>query len=283
MPNNNHPSAKRRLASPVKRKRPNVFVRFLQRVPGKAWWVGGFLIAAAYVWFFYYFFVSPYGFRWRALYGDISYPEGYQIHGIDISHHQGTILWDSLVEARIKGTPVRFIVMKATEGSSLVDENYYQNFRNARDNGFICGAYHFWGVKSNATSQAHYFISKVKLEEGDLPPVLDVEHKTPGLSDEQFRDSVLKWLDIVEQHYQVKPIIYTYYKFKTQYLGDSVFNQYPYWIAHYYVDEVEYDGPWMFWQHTDAGRLPGISGMVDLNIFKGSLNDLMDLCIKREE
>jgi lysozyme len=113
--------------------------------------------------------------------------------------------------------------------------------------------------------------------------VLDVEHKTPGLSDEQFRDSVLKWLDIVEQHYQVKPIIYTYYKFKTQYLGDSVFNQYPYWIAHYYVDEVEYDGPWMFWQHTDAGRLPGISGMVDLNIFKGSLNDLMDLCIKREE
>ncbi len=280
---NSRPSAKRRIASPVRRKRPNFFVRLLQHVPGKAWWVGGVLIAVAYIWFFYYFFVSPYGFRWRALYGDVSYPEGYEVHGIDISHHQGEILWDTLAEyARINNCPVRFVVMKATEGSSLVDENFYLNFREARHQGFICGAYHFWSVKSGATSQAQYFLSKVRLEDGDLPPVLDVEHKNPNLTDQQFRDSVLTWLRIVENHYKVKPIIYTYYKFKTQYLGDRVFNQYPYWIAHYYVDEVEYNGPWLFWQHTDAGRLPGISGYVDLDVFKGSVSELQQLCIRRE-
>ncbi len=286
MPNTTHRSTsqpKRRITSPVKHKRPNVFVRFLQHMPGKTIWIGGAIIVAAYIYFFYYFFIGPYGFRWRALYGDISYPEGYEIHGIDISHHQGEIKWDTLSEhARINECPIRFVVMKATEGTTIVDENFRQNFKLAHDFDFIRGAYHFWSTKSSATAQARYYIRNVHLEDGDLPPVLDVENKTPDLTDEQFRDSVLKWLDIVEKHYHVKPIIYTYYKFKTQYLGDPVFNQYPYWIAHYYVEKVEYEGPWKFWQYTDAGRLPGITGYVDLDIFNGSLYDLYDLCIAKE-
>jgi len=276
-------SPKHHISSPVRHKRPNFLIRFLQRVPGKLLWIGGLLIVAAYIWFFYYFFVSPYGFRWRALYGDISYPEGYEIHGIDISHHQGEIQWDTLAEqARINDCPVRFVVMKATEGSTIVDENFTNNFRQARDYGFIRGAYHFWSTKSGATSQARYFIRNVRLDDGDLPPVLDVENKASDQSPEQFRDSVLKWLDMVEKHYKVKPIIYTYYKFKTQYLGDEAFNKYPYWIAHYYVEKVEYEGPWKFWQHTDVGRLPGIKGYVDLDIYNGSYYDLQQLCIRRE-
>ena len=287
MPNTTHRQTtrpKHRITSPVKRKRPNFLIRFLRRMPSKALWIGGALVALGYIWFFYYFFVGPYGFRWRALYGDISYPEGYEVHGIDISHHQGDIRWDTLAEhARIKDCPIRFVVMKATEGTTIVDENFRENFRQARNFGFVRGAYHFWSTKSGATEQARYFIRNVRLEDGDLPPVLDVEHKAADMTDIQFRDSVLKWLNIVEKHYRVKPIVYTYYKFKTQYLGDAVFNQYPYWIAHYYVDQVEYDGPWKFWQYTDAGRMPGISGYVDLDIFNGSLSDLYELCIKKQE
>ena len=94
--------------------------------------------------------------------------------------------------------------------------------------------------------------------------------------------SIRKWLDIVENHYGVKPIIYTYYKFKTRYLNDSVFDDYPYWIAHYYVDKVEYKGEWKFWQHTDAGKLPGIKGYVDFNIYNGSFYDLRQLCIQNK-
>ena len=59
-----------------KRQRPSLFIRLLQKVPSWGWWMGGIAIIAGYVWFFYYFFVSPFGFRWRALYGDVSYPEG---------------------------------------------------------------------------------------------------------------------------------------------------------------------------------------------------------------
>ena len=114
----------------------------------------------------------------------------------------------------------------------------------------------------------------MKLEEGDLPPVLDVEHKPADMSIEDFQTEILTWLHIVEDKYHVKPIIYTYYKFKENYLSDSRFDSYPYWIAHYYVDKMEYKGEWKFWQHTDAGKLPGIDGYVDLNIYNGSYYDL---------
>lgn len=273
-----------RPTSPVPHRRPNVFIRLLQHMPGWAWWIGGGVITALYLFFFYYIFVGPFSFRWRALYGDISYPEGYEIHGIDISHHQGTIDWETLKnEGLINKLPIRFVMIKATEGATRVDENFKDNFYLAREYGFTRGAYHFYSVHSPAVEQARFFVRKVKLEKGDLPPVLDVEHKPKNQTTKEFQQSIMEWLDIVEKHYGVKPIIYTYYKFKMQYLSDPVFDQYPYWIAHYYVEEVEYKGPWKFWQHTDVGRLPGIKGNVDFDIYNGSYYDLRKLTIGARE
>ncbi len=273
-----------RRTRPVPHRRPNVFIRLLQHLPGWAWWIGGLSIVGIYIYFFYYIFVGPFGFRWRALYGDVSYPEGYEIHGIDVSHHQGKINWRKLKDqGMIDKFPVRFVMIKATEGASRIDPNFKENFFQARENGFTRGAYHFYSIYSSAEKQAEFFIKNVKLEKGDLPPVLDVEHKPKNQTDEEFVVSIRKWLDIVENHYGVKPIIYTYYKFKTRYLNDSVFDDYPYWIAHYYVDKVEYEGAWKFWQHTDAGRLPGIKGRVDFNIYNGSYYDLRKLTIGSRE
>lgn len=232
-----------------------------------------------YIWLFYFFLVSPTGFRWRALYGDANYPAGYEIHGIDISHYQGKIDWDELRNAMISGCPLRFIMIKSTEGSTRLDSKFKENFRQAREYGYIRGAYHFWSNKSSARDQAYHFLDKVRLEEGDLPPVLDIEHMPSGRTVEDFQRDVLTWLHIVEDRYHVKPIIYTYYKFKEKYLSAPVFDDYPYWIAHYYVNKVEYKGPWKFWQHTDAGRLPGIKGYVDFNIYNGSFYDMKKLTI----
>lgn len=252
---------------------------FLQRYPRWAWWIGGTVVIVLYVFLFYHFFVGPTGFRWRALYGDAEYPEGYEIHGIDISHYQGKIDWEQLTNAMIKGCPVRFVIIKSTEGSSRLDENFRENFNQARDFGFIRGVYHFWSNKSTAREQAYYFLDQVHLTDGDLPPVLDIEHKPADKSVEDFQRDVLTWLHIVEDKYHVKPIIYTYYKFKEQYLSAPVFEDYPYWIAHYYVDKVQYKGKWKFWQHTDVGKLPGIKGYVDFNIYNGSYYELKQLCI----
>ena len=265
------------------KRKPHRSRSLFAKYPRWAWWIGGIGVVAVYIWAFYYFFVGPFGFRWRALYGDANYPNGYEIRGIDISHYQGKIDWQRLQNAMIEKCPVRFIMIKATEGSTRLDNCFNDNFRNAREYGFIRGAYHFWSNKSSARDQAQFFLNKVHLQAGDLPPVLDVEHKPSDMSTEDFQREILAWLHAVEDKYHVKPIIYTYYKFKMKYLGTPVFDDYPYWIAHYYVDKVEYKGEWKFWQHTDAGRLPGIKGYVDFDLYNGSFYDLKKLCIKEFE
>ena len=256
----NAAAGKRRFRRDGRAVRGGFFRKLVRRHPRWAWWVGGLFVVVFYVWIFYYIFVGPFGFRWRALYGDAKYPEGYEIHGIDISHHQGEIDWELLRNAMIEKCPIRFILIKATEGTSIVDPRFKENFTQAREYGY-------------------FFLDNVILIDGDLPPVLDIENKPKDVSVEDFQRDVLTWLHIVEDRYHVKPIIYTYYKFKMNYLDNPVFDDYPYWIAHYYVDKVEYAGEWKFWQHTDAGRLPGIKGYVDFNIYNGSYYDLRKLTI----
>ena len=107
---------------PARRRRSRRSSGLWSRYPRWAWWIGGIAVVVLYVFLFYHFFVGPTGFRWRALYGDEVYPEGYEIHGIDISHYQGDIDWEQLKNAMIKGCPVRFVIIKSTEGSSRLDE-----------------------------------------------------------------------------------------------------------------------------------------------------------------
>ena len=239
------------------------------------------LVIIVFVSGFYYFFIRPYAYRWKPCYGlkgyGICMPSGYQVHGIDVSHYQGDINWKMLEQTRQGQFPIHFIFMKATEGGDYSDDRFTANFDSARAHGFIRGAYHFYNPKTDANKQADFFIQSVKLEPGDLPPVLDIEKK--GKDMKKLQSDLKLWLRKVENHYGVKPIIYASYKFKTRYLNDSVFNTYPYWIAHYYVDSVRYEGDWKFWQHTDVGTLPGIEEKVDLNVFNGSSTDLQKLLL----
>ena len=232
---------------------------------------------------FYYFCIRPYSYRWKPCYGQQGYgvclPYDYSVHGIDISHYQGNISWQELALNQTNIYPIHFIFMKATEGGDLDDKMFGDNFELARQHGFIRGAYHFYIPRTDPVKQADFFIRNVKLKAGDLPPVLDIEVKGKK-SKKELQEGVKLWLKRVEDHYGVKPIIYASYKFKLDYLNDSIFNTYPYWIAHYYVDSVRYQGRWDFWQHSDKGKVPGIKEDVDLNVFKGSLDELKKLVIQ---
>ncbi len=242
------------------------------------------IILLTVVFVFYFFFVKPYAYRWKPCYGLKAYgvcvPCCYDTHGIDISHHQGRINWASLVAQNNQSVfPIEFMFIKATEGGDHSDRYFTDNFEAAKNHGFIRGAYHFFSPNTDPIKQADFFINSVELTSGDLPPVLDIELLGKNTSKE-LSAKALKWLDRVESHYGVKPIIYTSYKFKEKHLSDEAFNQYPYWIAHYYVDSVRYEGKWNFWQHTDVGIVPGIEHDVDLNVFKGTIEDLRSFTIK---
>lgn len=241
--------------------------------------LGALLAIASYAVVFYAYVASPYVLKWRALYGgDVTIPEGYSIHGIDISHHQGRIEWNELARADIDHEPVSFVFIKATEGINYLDENFNDNFFEAREHGMLRGAYHYYRPDRSAREQAAYYLHQVHLEVGDLPPVLDVE-ESGSLTVAELQNAVITWLRIVEAKYRCKPIIYTNYKFKKKYLSAHDFDPYPYWIAHYYQPRLSYNGQWKFWQHTDCGRLAGIKGNVDFNVYNGSMYDLRQLTI----
>jgi len=280
------PSASRRTGGAGRKKKPagKKGKRGKKRVwnmPGWLQYVAMGSVAALFVIGFYYFFIRPYAYRWKPCYGTKAYgvclPAGYSVHGFDISHHQGDINWKELQKVQNAPFPVRFVFMKASEGGDFSDTTFIRNFDRARQYGFIRGAYHFFNPNTDAVRQADFFIRSVKLEPGDLPPVLDIEKV--GDNELELREGVKTWLRLIERHYRVKPILYASYKFKERYLNDSIFNTYPYWIAHYYVDSVRYEGEWKFWQHTDGGTLPGIREQVDLNVFNGTLDELKRMTI----
>ena len=101
---------------------------------------------------------------------------------------------------------MHFVFMKATEGGDHGDTTFSANFANARNHGFIRGAYHFYIPSTDALKQADFFIRTVKLDTGDLPPVLDVE-MTGRKNKTELQQGIKRWLDRVEAYYGVKPIL----------------------------------------------------------------------------
>lgn len=209
----------------------------------------------------------------------ISMPESYSIHGIDVSKYQHSIAWEEVKAMKVKNIQLGFAFMKATEGIANDDPKFKRNWEKSKDAGVCRGAYHFFIGSKDGKMQAEHFIDRVELEPGDLPPVLDVEQLN-GASSEQLRKEVKRWLETAETYYNVKPIIYTNVDFYKRHLG-SEFDNYPLWVAHYYQPiQPRINRGWIFWQHSDRGRVNGINGPVDFNVFSGDSLDFKLLLMR---
>lgn len=209
----------------------------------------------------------------------INIPEGYSIHGIDVSKYQSVIAWQEVKAMRIRNINPGFAFIKATEGIGKSDPMFSRNWRQSKEAGVLRGAYHFFIGSKDGKMQAEHFIDKVDLQTGDFPPVLDIEQLN-GASVADLRKEAKRWLDVVEEYYQVRPIIYTNVDFYNRNLG-AEFDKYPLWVAHYYQPEQPRIGrDWIFWQHSDRGRVNGIVAPVDFNVFNGDSAELKNLLIK---
>ncbi len=209
----------------------------------------------------------------------IDIPVNYSVHGIDVSRYQRNINWQLVKQMKVHEVGIQFCFIKATEGTSDEDPRFGRNWRQAGEMGIPRGAYHYLIPSADARLQARHFIRQVDLEPGDLPPVLDVE-QTGGLNRAQLQEKVGDWLEMTEQHYGVKPVIYTGADFYARYLAGR-FDDYPLWVAHYLVkDKPRVKRGWTFWQHSESGRVNGIEGPVDFNVFNGNRMDLEKLLIK---
>ena len=147
-------------------------------------------------------------------------------------------------------------------GFSKVD--YFRNHApKALGFGLHVGTYHY-GTFSNipeALSQAQYFLSVVKDYKLTYPLVLDLEENKKMVNKKQLTDAAIAFMDMIK-HGGYEVLLYTSKGFLDSQLDESRIN-YPLWIARYYKElGREAD----IWQHTDEGKVDGISGNVDMNI-----------------
>ncbi|MFT4032858.1 MAG: GH25 family lysozyme [Siphonobacter sp.] len=211
----------------------------------------------------------------------IRIPTEFEVHGIDVSKHQGPIEWASIETFQLPASSrLSFVFIKATEGISIQDKRFKLNYAAARKTRLRVGAYHFFIPWRDPVPQADNFVRTVQLQSGDLPPVLDIESSHPLKSDNQTIRDIDTWLRLVEKQYKVRPIIYTNRRFYQRYIREH-FNDYPLWLADYSSDQIAGDisGKLWFWQYSELGRIPGIRGKVDFNTFLGDLEDLEQICL----
>ena len=194
------------------------------------------------------------------------------VQGIDISHHSGDVAWP---EVRAQG--IVFAFAKSTEGMTFVDPKFSENWSGMAAAGIIRGAYHYYTVGDDPASQAKNFIATVPLTTGGLPPVLDVEQ--PGQQPPQLLAADLKvWLDLVESHYGVTPLINTDPDFWNVYVRAQL-GSYPLWVSN--TDVASPNLPrgwqsWTFWQYRQNVPVQGVPKGADRSVFQGSLAQLRE-------
>ena len=210
------------------------------------------------------------------------YKTGEKVYGIDVSNHQYTIDWERLalyadslgtVAGKTKSSPfvqpVLFAIIKSTEGVDWQANTFKRNFEEAKRCGIVRGAYHFLRL-SDIDGQIKNFIDHTVLEPGDLPPVLDMEldKRLMAKNKDLACEYAHKWLDAVEKHYGVRPMLYTYDSYYNDYLKGKGFDDYDFFIARYH-EELPRVPHLEIWQFTEDGYAGGITTTVDLDIFTG--------------
>jgi len=199
-----------------------------------------------------------------------NYPSSakYPVRGIDISHHQTDIDWGILGRADLD-----FILIKATEGGDHKDTKFGEYWKRAGDLGLARGAYHYFTFCKSGREQAENFVQTVPDGPGLLPPVIDLEYGG-NCSARPTRDELLKEIgdfsEIVEHKYGSRPIIYTTRQSYADFISGAL-PGYLVWIRDIYSAPQLPDGrAWSFWQYTHRGRLWGINGFVDLDVYNGT-------------
>ena len=187
---------------------------------------------------------------------------GYKVHGLDISHHQEKVNW-TLVDKKYK-----FIILKATEGQNFLDTDFLYNWNNARLNGFVVGAYHFFVMTSSGEAQADFYISKVPDSEKTLPPIIDLEISTKKYKKPDVIEHLRVMVEKLEKYYKKRVIFYVNYNTYNAYIKGE-FPENKIWITDYkYFPKIDEDNRWIIWQVSRRGRIEGIPGFTDKNVLR---------------
>jgi lysozyme len=193
----------------------------------------------------------------------------YPVLGVDVSHHQGLVDWPA-----VKKDGVSFAYLKASEGGDHRDGRFQENWRAAREAGLAAGAYHFYTFCRPGAAQADNFLGALRKAPGlELPPAVDLEFvgncaKRP--TKEELTRELADFTERVRSTTGRAPLFYVTGGYLRAYretlpAGAAV------WIRSVFASpRWTYGNDWVFWQFSGRGKVTGIKGPADLDVFRGS-------------
>lgn len=210
---------------------------------------------------------------------ETGYSYQYSVRGIDVSHHNEYVNWHMLNEDNIS-----FVYMKSTEGTDHIDREYKNNYYLAKEVGLKVGTYHFYTFGKDGREQAQHFINNSNIYSGDIIPAIDVEHSyinratTTKNSYNNMIAELRSMEEVLNEHYGVRPIIYTNKECYKLYIKDNFPNN-PLWICDLHNVPNDDHSHWDIWQFSHTGTLKGVVGNVDLNFYRGTFEEFKSLLI----
>ena len=193
----------------------------------------------------------------------------YPIAGIDVSKHNGEIDFE-----QVRDDDYQFVFIKASEGKTYRDEAFDRNYRGAREAGLKVGAYHFFRKNRTGKEQAENLLDVVRGKHLDLPLVIDLEDdwgNGASVSRDMAQQRVMEMIKYLkDKGYSV--IIYTnfdgYEKYYKGLLMDCDL-----WLCSFTSPDLLSEMSHLFQQHSHEGKVAGVKGKVDLNVYRGSKRD----------
>ncbi|MCP4006128.1 MAG: lysozyme [bacterium] len=192
----------------------------------------------------------------------------FPVWGIDVSHHQGKIDWMKLSTAG-----VGFAYIKSSEGKDFVDPRFQENWQAATATDVPHGAYHFFTFCTSGREQAENALAVVPVENGVLPIAADIEFSgncRSWKSIENIRTELKIFLELVEQGSSKRPLLYVTGSSYDRIVAGQ-FRGYEVWMrSKIWRPSTGITNRWSFWQYANDGDLSGITGPVDLNVYRGT-------------
>ena len=194
--------------------------------------------------------------------------------GVDVSSFQGEIDWEKVAASGIKFAIIRLGYRGYGKAGKLVEDDYAKaNLEGAKNAGLQVGAYFFSQALSieEVDEEIAFFMNILGDFPLDMPIILDWEQITAegsrslGMDARTLTDMQLHFCKtMTEMGYQ--PLIYFNWYQSTRLMYLHELEEYPFWLA-LYQDRMTYPYRVEMWQYTDQGRVPGIQGNVDINVY----------------
>ena len=197
--------------------------------------------------------------------------------GIDVSHYQDDKTQINWHKVKKNNNPkIDFVYVRTTMGKNGIDNSFNHNIQELKKLGITFGIYHYFRPNESAIDQFKHF-KKHNSIFGKLPPAIDVEENS-SFGTKYLKKELIIFLNLIEQEYNIKPIIYAPQKFYNLYLWKD-FQKYDFWIARQHgINEspnnnktgkkpnlLGFKCP-IIWQYSGTGEINGIESKVDINI-----------------